>query len=149
MSTSIFMLAMEGIRDAIRGLTLSGLTSDEVQVRRLPYDAQNAWYRGVTVHPVPETYDEGSNERESVGYGCAVTLVNNSDNDADYKLDQLLLWRETIRRHFVENSSLSSASTVYTLKVSHGHVIDYEMLTDRNYDVSRLIIRAFSLETRT
>jgi len=143
------MLAMEAIRDAIRTLGLEGVDSEEVQVRRLPYDGQDHWYRGITVHPVPETYGQGTNEREDIGYGCGVTLVQNNDNDSDYKLDQLLDWRETIRTYFVENSTLTGVSTTFTLKVEHGYVIDYDKLYDRNYDVSRLVVRVYSRETRT
>lgn len=149
MSNSIFMGVMEAIRDAIRTLELADITSDEVAVRRLPYDSQNHWYRGVTIHPVPEEYDEGTNEREAIGYGCGIAMVQNNDNDSDYKLDQLLLWREKIRQYFVENSSISGEGTVFTLKVEHGYVIDFNVLPERNYDLSRLVIRAYSLEERT
>ena len=148
MTDSIFMTAMEALRDRIRGLSLEDLSTDEVAVRRLPHDGEHM-YRGVTIHPVTESYDQGTNERENVGYGCAVTMVVNNDNQATRKLDLILKWREEIRREFVEDASLTGVSTTCTLKVEHGYPIDWDALFDKNYDVSRLVIRVFSLETRT
>jgi hypothetical protein len=148
MTDSLFMQAMEAIRDRIRLLTLSGLTSDRVQVRRLPHDGE-VFHPGITIHPVPETYHDGTNMRESVGYGCAITMVVNNDNDQDYLLDRLLYWRETIRRHFVEDDGLVGVANSCTVKIEHGHVIDWNDLIKDNYDVSRLVARVYVLETRT
>lgn len=148
MSDSIFMSIMEAVRDQIRDLELTGIEDNRIQVRRLPHDGE-VYFPGITVHPVPETYDVGDNKRESVGYGVAVTMVVNNNNNQDYLLDRLLLWRENIRRDFVEKTVLSGVSTVCTVKVEHGHVIDWDDLFDKNYDVSRMILRVYSLETRT
>jgi len=148
MASSTFLQAMEAARDRIRNLGLSDLDSYEVQVRRLPYDAKGNYHRGVTVYPVPETYDVGTNEREAIGYGLGLALVSNNDNDSDYKLDQLLVWRETIRMDFIEDASMTGVGTVFTVKVENGHVIDWDAYAG-NYDVSKLILRAYSLETRT
>ena len=142
------MKAMEAVRDAIRVLALTNLTSAEVQVRRLPHDGEQ-FYPGITIHPVTETYGAGSNVLEEVAYGCAVTMVENNNNDSDFKLDQILLWRETIRRYFVENVTLSGVSETCTVKVESGHVIDWNELYEQNIDVSRLVIRVRTLETRT
>lgn len=148
MSTSIFMIAMESIRDAIKDLSLTGLDDSRVKVRRQPHDGEHL-YPGITIHPLPEIYHIGTNERENVGYGCGVTMVVNNDNDEDYKLDRLLLWRETIRRKFVEDVTLTDVSTCCTIKVEHGHVLDWKALQDENQDVSSLVLRVYSLETRT
>jgi len=148
MSTSLFMISMEAIRDAIKTLSLTGLEDNEVKVRRLPHDGEQ-YYQGITVHPVKEIFGQGSNLLEEVGYGCAVTMVENNNNNSDYKLDQILLWREAIRRYFVENTTLSGVSETCTIKVETGHVIDWDELFDKNIDVSRLVIRVRTLETRT
>lgn len=148
MTDSIFMQAMEAIRDRIRTLALTGLTSDRVQVRRLPHDGE-VYHPGITIHPVTEKYHDGSNMRENVGYGVAITMVVNCDNDQDYLLDRLLLWRETIRRHFVEDDGMVGVANSCTLKVEMGHVIDWNDLIKDNYDVSLMVIRVYVLETRT
>jgi hypothetical protein len=148
MSESLFMLAMEEIRDRIRALTLTGLSSDRVQVRRLPHDGE-VYFPGITVHPVTETYHQGTNLRESVGYGCGITMVVNNNNNQDYLLDRLLLWREKIRRHFVEDDGLEGVTGSCTVKIEHQFPIDWQELHSKNYDVSRLVARVYVLETRT
>ena len=149
MTDSIFMQAMEAIRDRIRLLALTGLSDDRVQVRRLPHDAGGTYFPGITVHPVTETYESGTNMREALGYGCQVSIVVNNDDDQDYLLDRLLLWREKIRRHFVEDDGLTGVTGSCTVKIEHGHVIDWNDLIKDNYDVSRLVARVYVLETRT
>lgn len=148
--TSNFMKAMDGIVTEIQALNLTGLEDNRVVVRRLPHDGE-VYYPGITVHPVPEKYQPGTNQRESVGYGCAVTMVVNNDNSAAYLLDQLLYWRECIRKYFVENPTLTSVTTehICALKVEHGNVIEWDDLIGKNYDVSSLIIRVYILESRT
>jgi len=148
MSESLFMLAMEEIRDRIRLLELDGLPDDRVQVRRLPHDGE-VYFPGVTIHPVTETYHQGTNIRESVGYGCAITMVVNNNNNQDYLLDRLLLWREKIRREFVEDDGLSGVTGSCTVKIQHGKPIDWNELTVKNYDVSSLVAIVYVLETRT
>lgn len=148
MADSIFMNAMETIRDRIKDLNLTGLNDAYVKVRRLPHDGEH-YFEGITVHPLPEIYHVGTNERESVGYGCGVTMVVNNDNDEDYKLDRLLKWREAIRRHFVEDATLTNVSTCCTVKVEHNNVLDFKILHGGNLDVSSLVLRVYSLETRT
>ena len=148
MAESIFMQAMEAIKTAIDLLALDDLPSHRVKVRRLEHDGEKH-FEGITIHPVPEIFHHGTNMRESVGYGCAVTMVVNNNNNSLYLLDRLLLWREKIRRHFVENTTLSTMSTICTIKVEMGHVIEWKELYDRNIDVSRLVLRVYSWETRT
>lgn len=147
MSDSLFMQAMEAIRDRIRLLALSGLTSDRIQVRRLPHDGE-VYYPGITIHPVEETYHIGTNVREALGYGCSITMVVNIDSDQDFLLDRLLLWRERIRRHFVEDDGLVGVSGSFTVKIEHGPPIDWDDLIKKHYDVSRLVARVYVLETR-
>lgn len=148
MANSIFMAIMEQVRDDIRALSLTGLETYEIQVRRLPHDAKGAWCRGVTIHPLKEGFFSGSNEREDVGYGVGIAMVQNNDNDDYRKLDRLLLWREKIRQKFVEDSSMAAANTVFNVKVSHDHPIDWNVHL-QNYDVSRLALRVYSRESRT
>ena len=148
MAASTFMRAMEQIETRIIALHLDGVENDRIRVRRAPYDGEHL-YPGITIHPVKENYHVGTNERENVGYGCAITMVVNNDNDDFYKLDRLLDWRETIRRHFVEDARLTGVSTTCTVKVDHGHPLDWDDLTTRNQDVSSLLLRVYSLETRT
>lgn len=146
---SVFVQALESIRDRIQDLNLPGLPDNRVRMRRLPHDGEH-YFPGITVHPVTEKYHDGTNMRESVGYGCAVTMVVNNENDQDYLLDRLLFWREVIRRNFVEKAGLPEVTLQpsCTVKVEHGHVINSQTLYDKNVDVSDLILRVYVLETR-
>jgi hypothetical protein len=147
MTDSIFMQCMEAIRDRIQDLDLPGLQDNRVTVRRLPHDGE-VYFPGVSIHPVEEKYHQGTNMRESIGYGCAVTIVVNNNNNQDYLLDRLLYWREIIRRHFVENDGLVGVSGSCTVKVEHGHPLAWNDLVQKNYDVTSLVLRVYVLETR-
>ena len=149
---SVFKQMLDVVATEIQGLHLTGLPDNRVVVRRLPHDGE-AYFPGVTVHPVKEIYHAGTNMREAIGYGCAVTMVVNNENDQDYLLDRLLEWREKIRRYFVENPTLTgitaTGASMCTLKVEHGDPIDWNDLIKKIYDVSTLIVRAYVWETRT
>ena len=148
--TSIYMQCLEGVRDVIVALGLTDLPTNRIVIRRRPHDG-SMYFPGITVHPSRERYSPGTNQRESIGYGCAVTMVVNNDNDSVYLLDRLLGWRESIRRKFVEKGALSgvTSGTVYTVKVEHEDVMDWGLLKNSNLDVCSLCIRPFVLETRT
>ena len=149
MTDSIFMQAMEAIRDRIRLLALTGLSDDRVQVRRMPHDAGGTYFPGITVHPVTETYESGTNMRENVGLGCGITMCVNCDDDSDFLLDRLLLWRETIRQHFVEDDGLPPVANSCSIKIEHGHPLVWDELVNRHYDISRLVARVYTLQSRT
>lgn len=149
-ATSIYMQCLEGVRDVIIALNLTELPATRVAVRRRPHDGAH-YFPGITVHPAAERYSVGTTAREAIGYGCAVTMVVNNDNDKDYLLDRLLTWRESIRRKFVEKGALTGVTSgdVYTVKVEHEEVLDWNRLRMDNLDVCALCIRPFVLETRT
>lgn len=149
-SSSKFVLAMEGIATEIQALNLTGLEDNRVAVRRLPHDGEH-YFPGITVYPYDEQYRKGTNTREHIGYGCGVAMVVNNDNAQLYLLDRLLYWRECIRRYFVENHTITNidGDDMCMIHVEHGHVIDWNLLFSKNYDVSTLVLRVFVLETRS
>lgn len=148
MTDSTFMMCMEAVQTVIQDLNLTGLNDNRVCVRRKPHDGKR-FHHGVSIHPGDERYDQGTNEREAIGYGCVVTMAVNNDNEQLALLDRLLYWRQQIRRKFVEDGSLGSVTGVYSVKVEHGRVIDWTDLEDKNTDVTVLVIRVYVLETRT
>ena len=146
MADCTFKNCLDAIVTIIDGLSLDGM--DEAKVRRMPHDGEHYW-PGITVHPVTEKFDTGTNKTEHVGYGCQITMVLNCDNDDDFQINRVLSWREAIRKKFVEDPTLGSVTGVYRMTVEHGHVFQWDDLVDKNYDVSSLIIRVWVEETRT
>jgi hypothetical protein len=149
---SYYKDAMDAIATELETLraggSLPGISVYEIKVRRLPHDGEH-YFPGITIHPVGETSWRGTNEQEDIGYGCGLTFVQNNNNDSDYLLGNVATWRENVRRYFVENITVGSMPTPFTVKVEHGHVFDWDDLLQDNYDVSRLVLRVWSRETRT
>ena len=149
MYDSFFLEALNSVVEDLRQLGLPGLDSTDIKVRRLPTDGE-VYHKGISVHPVTEIYDDGTNMREDIGYGCGITMVVNNNNNQLYLLDRLLRWREMIRRHFVEKTVLQVMTTLCQIKVEHGPVLDIgELIKRNNYDVSTMVIRVWSRETRS
>lgn len=146
--SSIFYTALHAVREAIIGLDLEGVDRSSIRVRRFPHDGE-VYYRGITVHPVRESTGPGTNMLEDIGYGCGLTMVVNNNNASERLLDRVLMWRETIRRYFVENDTLDTMSTVFTVKVEHDDVFAWDDMVRSNFDVSRMVLRVWSRESRT
>ena len=148
MANAIFYDALVAIETALINLGLTGLDTTRIKVRRLPHDGEH-YFPGVTIHPTQERYFDGTNMREDIGYGCSLTMVQNNNNNSADLLNRVLQWRETIRQYFVENDTLGSGTTIFTLKVEHGDVFTWDGMIKDNYDVSVLTIRVWSRESRT
>ena len=139
---------MLAVQDIIKALALEDIPEDEVRVRKLPHDGE-VYYRGITIHPVEERSIHGTNEREDVGYGIAVTMVQNNDDDMVRNLDRMLTWREAIRKKFVEDRDLGGLTQHFTIKVEFGRVFDDRDILKRSFDISVLVLRCWAREVRT
>lgn len=145
--------ALTAIKTAIEGLSLTGLQTGEVAIRRQPFrvsgDKTLVPHRGITLHPEPERQDPGTNRSEDIGYGCGVTMYAGADH-ASTTLGNVTEWRRLIRRAFI-NQRLSvtapSNGHVCISTVEHG---DFAKDFDHHkYEIGTLLIRVWTRETRT
>lgn len=97
---------LAALRDLVKDLQPSNMTDEEVQVR-------GSWLhngqplRGITVMPMHEGLtNEDTIGTQDIAYTCAIVFVEGEDYDARLTEDQMLAWRELIRRRLM-NQRLS------------------------------------------
>lgn len=148
-STSLFGKVLDAVATVIQGLDLDGVHDDEIRVRKHPDDDSRV-YPGITVHPAVDWQHrrEGTNERDDVGYGVQVTMVQATSQDVRRQIDRRLLWREKIRREFIhQRAPLSSITEVYTCHIEAAPPFNRRDFR-KDYDVDSLVIRVWTRETR-
>jgi hypothetical protein len=138
---SAYMQCMDSVKTAIEALSLTGLSTVVIQEwplwvdRALPY---------VSISPssVKENVSAATNRNDEVGYAILVAIIAaqaGTDLDA---LDARLLWRQTIRRRF-SNQSISgiTAGTQLKATVEPLSPIDAAAMAKFKSFVSGLIVR--------
>ena len=150
MADSTFKQALDAVKTALEALDLDGIgqSNGRIKVRRFPHDGEH-YFPGITVHPSKEEYDVGTNNREDVGYGCQLTMVQNNDNDDDLYLNRVLQWRETIRKTFVEDPTIGTIPDDFRVMVEMGPVFVWDDFAKENYDVSIMTLRVWCRESRS
>lgn len=96
--------AEDAVLLAIQQLGLPSLSADMVVAVRRPWVQRGGdWiiYPGISIHGGPEVEDNGTNQREDIGYPVFVTMVAPSDPSRRSSRDLLPSWREPIRRRFI------------------------------------------------
>ncbi len=152
--TSVQEQCLRKVAEIIRGLALNRTNPDQVQVCRLPWnvsgDGNVIINPGIFVHPVPEREAPGTNQREDIGYGCAVTMIVPTSHSSLESVGIVSEWRETIRREFV-NSRLQDITLdgghFCIAKVEHNNLIVPR--EGHRYEVSSMVIRCWVREPRT
>lgn len=140
---------MKEVQRIIRGLSLRGVQSSEIEIRRLPWD-ENQIHRGITIYPTEEREAAGTNQREDIGYGVGVALILPNDSSLREHVGRVSEWRSIIRRQFIHgrlsNVVLTGGHYCIT-KVEH-HQLNIPREAHR-YEASSLIIRCWMRESRS
>ena len=131
---------------AIQGLTLTGIESGEIQLRKVHRDAETI-SRGITVSPGNTTEGIGTNAQDDFGYGMLVYFVTGTGNGYSDDIDRMTLWREQVRKQF-HNKRITSVTTNTVCNVSPGDSYITKELRN-NQDVSALLLRVWTREQRT
>lgn len=152
--TSVQEQCLTEIASIIRGLALRGLNHNMVHVSRLPWyvsgDGNVIINPGIFVHPVQEREAPGTNEREDIGYGCAITMIVAATHSGLEEVGLIGEWRETIRRRLV-NSRLDDlvleGGHSCIVKIEHNNInVPREA---HRYEVSSMVARCWVREPRT
>ena len=144
---SIFLNILNDIAAQIRAIGLPGISASRVKVRRMPTDGEQM-FPGITVHPVTERIGRGVNDRDDIGYGVALTIVQNNSGSSLEGLDRILMWREQIRHHFLTQKTIVGEQCVFVIDVEHGYPIDWSSEFRKNYDISSMVLRCWVRENR-
>lgn len=144
---AVWYRCLTGVQAVIQGLSLTGISSGQVYVRKVPWD-RDITKPGIIVCPVKETSDPkaGTNERDDIGYGVHVVLIRASNQDAEVNLALHLKQREQISRA-LRHQPLAGVSEIYTVFIEPGPVIDPVSFAQQ-YDVQALVARCISREVR-
>ncbi len=154
MMTSVLGQCLEAVAEIIRGLALPGLNHDSIRVARLPWivggDGNVIINPGIVVHPVRERTAPGTNVREDIGYGCAITMIRPASHSSMEDVDIVNQWREAIRQRLVE-------ARLDDIVVDDGHYcitkIEHNELNvpreGHRYEISSIVARCWVREART
>ena len=153
-STSIFMKSMEAVQTAIQGLGLTGLSSSNVLIHKVPRDLDKDM---PATSPLPaiiisprdaEGADPraGTNLKDDVVYPIQIVILDQDGQNQTTNFDRYLQWRETIRRTF-HNKRLSGVSEVTGVVVQPKTIVDPERWIKGQF-VSALVLAVTSREAR-
>lgn len=139
---------LQAVQAKIQSLSLSGIDNSRVVIRKLPTDRGGLALPCCIVSPPGnESMEGGTNERDDVGYPCAVTFVDAIDGDlGTTNMSRDLLWRQKAMRA-VRNQGLSGVSEIYQVRVEPYAVIDPKAVPE-NLWVGSFLARCVSREVR-
>lgn len=139
--------------EIVRSMELDWPRQDEMQARRLPWDALGdgtaVWHRGLTLFPLPPQYAPGTNLREDIGYGIGLAFIMPADHSTAESRKRVTGAREAVRRKIVHdrlNIALSGADFCQI------KVFEPEVAVPKDahrYEYSLLGVRAWVRESRT
>ncbi len=77
------------------------VANEEVQIRTSwLYNGEPM--RGLTIYDMGEQYHEGTVGTQDIGYVCGIVFVRGRDGDAALYSDQVIRWRELLRRRLTD-----------------------------------------------
>lgn len=153
--TAVHYRCLTAIQSRIQSLTLTGLSSSSVIIRKLSVDRDNTGDGGSISYPMIvisqvgiETVSprRGSNVRDDVEYPVPINILAADNQDLVTNQARYLLWRQTIRRAF-SDQVLAGVSEVYRTVAEPGPIISPSRFWQNMYH-SSLIIRCVSREAR-
>ncbi len=92
------LLALQSV---VKDLQPEDLGNEEVEIRPSWLINGNPM-RGVSIFDMGEQYSEGTVSTQDIGYACGVVFARLRDGDATLVSDQLLRWRELVRRRLTD-----------------------------------------------
>lgn len=149
-AASLHYRCMTSAQSIVNMLTLTGLST--VVLRRFP------WVRAeeeankpmvIIAHPGSETMrpNEGTNQRDDVGYPVLVAVYDRDAQANDSDLDKYLLWRQQLARSFRHNTELPALPEITRTIVEPGRIVEpAEYVNGVLY--SPLLVRFISREPR-
>lgn len=152
MANSVLKTVLDQVQADIRSLSLEGINDASVHVVKVFNQIEEVIPElpGVLVLPIDSesvARNAGTNNRDDVGYPVAVGMFAADSDSQAADFDRNLLWRERIRKKFV-NQRLSNVSSVYTCLIEPRQIVDPFRWLSRNLWVSTLVLRFMSRESR-
>jgi hypothetical protein len=153
MPESVYNSILEAVRDKLQTLTLDGIESVDVKIRKLPKATESLdSLPCVVVAPSeePEVVEDLSFEDDAAHEVIySVDIVCIADDDADFvtNLDRYLRWREQVRRAF-QPPLLAAVASVFTTEILPFSPLDRQLL-NANYAYTGIAVRFHAVEPET
>lgn len=150
MADSVLKSILDQVQADIRSLNLADIDAGNIQVIKVFSNVEERLptLPGVLIAPLDgESINRGggTNNRDDVGYPIAVGMFAADSDSQTENYDRNLLWRERIRRKFV-NQRLSGVPSVYTCVAEPRQIVDPQRWLSRNLWMSTLVLRFLSRE---
>jgi hypothetical protein len=153
MTNAVLYDVLSEVQAKIVALALSGLANGNVVVQQVPTDGKNflptAAYPCVIVAPFAgEVIDPaaGTNLRDDIGYQVVAAILAKDHQDAG-KFNAYLLWRERIRKAFI-NQGLAAGENIWKCEIRPLDVVERSAWFDKSTFVSGQVLVFTSRETR-
>ena len=121
MSSNIGYQILQAVKRRVEALNLDDVRDIQLQTKPLTDDQIRP---GAYITPPTkgnghwETFPKKTNERQIVGYGCQITVVHGSLGEWNGAPDQVMDWRQTVRRKFNDNGLADRHVRDHGLRVS-------------------------------
>jgi len=145
----LYQQILDAVADKVGALSLSGLVSSEVFVRKLPWN-KNSVEPGIHITPTRETIEQVVTSHDDFGYGVQVTIVQPSNQNLTKNLETELDWRRSLIQAFQPTHvqlPLPGVGEVFDVRVEPGPVIDPSTFL-LQHDVQAVLLRFFTREVR-
>ena len=175
---SVYHAILNTVRDAIRLLDLTDIADANVMICKVSAERETVLpgLPGILVFPVGEelmSATAGTNCRDDIGYPVGVMMIDaerldqstqepvagdaetpdGGTQDQDFRMDEKLTWRETIRKRFfharLDVSAYKSDGWVHDCLMEPQAVVDPKDFLEANLWVSTLVFRFMSRESRS
>jgi len=152
---SVFYDILGAVQTAIRGLSLTGVSSSNVVLLKVAAehkkDLPDTKYPAVLVAPSASATEKvlpGTNLRNDIVYPVTVWMVDNDNQSQSSNFDRDLIWRQKILRKFQSNiSAFTSITTVFDSNTQPLTIVDAPAWS-KGLWISGLIINVSSRESR-
>lgn len=154
MADAILKQVLDGVRTTIAALSLSGVSSSAIVVRKTPYD-DTFIHSGITISwnadQASPSDSRPTNVRDMIGHRVTVTIVEGTSKGSTDRLNDIADRRQKIFRAF-NNQHLTIAGDTdvneVICKAQFGQPTVPKQYRD-NYDVSQLEVTCWTLEPRS
>lgn len=146
---SLYGDLLAAVQTTLISLGLAGIGAN-VLLKKFVWFRDGVTYPAAFVCPYNEQWpNQGTNASDDTGYGIAITLVRKSNRDNDLADgDQLLSWRETVRKAF-RSQRIGGVSTAhFNTLVEPGPVFD-PFSFGNQFDATIIYLRAWARESRS
>lgn len=150
-SESVWFQILAAVQARVQGLSLSGVSSSNIDVRKVPSD-RNLTLPGIVICGLKEAAPplQGTVNLDDVIYPVLIGCIeaDNQESTLTANLNRHTLWRQTIRRSFHAQPRLAGVPTVINSFVEPSELCSFDGWRNNKW-ASGLIVRFTSREPRT